>query len=173
MPRQRWNTPVVPISCRSLRAAADPLQRTIMAFVKGQSGNPTGRRAGSKNKKTLLRAELEKDGSALAAAIKAAALNPDSPDTTAMSLWLARLEPPLRPSAQRVQFDLDPDAPIADQAKQVMLAVSRGELDCDQAKQIMDLLSAFIGMKDVENFLDELKRLRETKNHIPGGIVES
>lgn len=144
-----------------------------MAFVKGQSGNPTGRRAGSKNKKTLLREELEKDGSALAAAIKAAALNPDSPDTTAMSLWLARLEPPLRPSAQRVQFDLDPDAPIADQAKQIMLAVSKGDLDPDQAEQLMDLLSAFVGLKDFEMVIDELKRLREAKQHIPGGIVES
>lgn len=142
-----------------------------MAFVKGQSGNPAGRKAGSLNKKTLLRQELEKDGSALAAAIKTAAL--EGGDTTAMSLWLARLEPPLRPSAQRVQFDLDPDAPIADQAKQVMLAMSRGELDPDTARQIMDMLSAFIGMKDMETFLGELKRMREAKNHIPGGILES
>jgi hypothetical protein len=142
-----------------------------MAFVKGQSGNPAGRKAGSLNKKTLLRQELEKDGSALATAIKTAAL--EGGDTTAMSLWLARLEPPLRPSAQRVQFDLDPDAPIADQAKQVLLAVSRGEIDSDQGRQILDMLAAFIGMKDVEHFLDELKRLRETRTHIPGGIVES
>jgi hypothetical protein len=72
-----------------------------------------------------------------------------------------------------VQFDLDPDAPIADQAKQVLLAVSRGEIDSDQGRQILDMLAAFIGMKDVEHFLDELKRLRETRTHIPGGIVES
>ena len=142
-----------------------------MAYVKGQSGNPKGRPVGTKNKKTLLRQELEKDGSALAAAIKTAAL--EGNDTTAMSLWLARLEPPLRPSAQRVQFDLDPDAPIADQAKQILLAVSRGEIDSDQGRQILDMLAAFIGMKDVEHFLDELKRLRETRNHISGGIVES
>jgi len=142
-----------------------------VAYVKGQSGNPKGRPVGTKNKKTLLRQELEKDGSALAAAIKTAAL--EGNDTTAMSLWLARLEPPLRPSAQRVQFDLDPDAPIADQAKQILLAVSRGEIDSDQGRQILDMLAAFIGMKDVEHFLDELKRLRETRNHISGGIVES
>jgi hypothetical protein len=142
-----------------------------MAFVKGQSGNPAGRRAGSKNKKTLLREELERDGSALAAAIKAAALNADSPDTAAMGLWLSRLEPPLRASAQRVQFELDPDAPVADQAKQILSAVSRGELDVDAAKQIMDLLSAFVGMKDVETFLDELRRMREARPHILGGVI--
>ena len=142
-------------------------------FKPGVSGNPKGRPLGGKNRRTLLREELEKDGSALAAAIKAAALNPDSPDTTAMSLWLARLEPPLRPAAQRVQFELDTDAPIADQAKQILLAVSRGEVDVDTGKQLLDLLSAFVGLKDVETVIDELKRLRETKNHIAGGIVES
>ncbi len=89
-----------------------------------------------------------------------------------MSLWLSRLEPPLRPSAQRVQFDLDPDAPIADQAKQVMKAVAAGGIDPDTGKQLLDMLSAFIGMKDVETFLEELKRMRESKAHIPGGVLE-
>lgn len=54
-------------------------------FKPGKSGNPKGRLAGSKNRRTLLREELEKDGSALAIAIKAAAL--EGGDTTAMSLW--------------------------------------------------------------------------------------
>jgi hypothetical protein len=140
-------------------------------FKPGQSGNPKGRVRGSKNRRTLLREELERDGSALASAIKAAAL--EGGDTTAMSLWLARLEPPLRPSAQRVQFDLNPDAPIADQAKQIMKAVAVGEIDPDTGKQLLDMLSVFIGMKDVETFLEELKRMRESKPHIPGGVVET
>lgn len=140
-------------------------------FKSGVSGNPKGRPVGSKNKRTLLREELERDGSALAVAIKTAAL--EGGDTTAMSLWLARLEPPLRPSAQRVQIELDTDAPVAEQAKQIMSAVSRGEVDVDQAKQLMDLLSAFVGLKDVETMLDALKRLKETPTgYLPGGVKE-
>jgi hypothetical protein len=138
----------------------------------GESGNPGGKRPGTKHRKTLLREELERDGSSLAAAIKAAALNPESPDTTAMSLWLSRLEPPLRPTAQRVQFTLDPGAPIADQAKQIVQAVADGHVDVDTGKQILDMLAAYIGMKDVEHFLDELKRLAKSTT-IRGGVDES
>lgn len=138
----------------------------------GQSGNPSGKRPGTKHRKTLLREELEKDGSALAAAIKAAALNPESPDTTAMSLWLSRLEPPLRPSAQRAQFELNTDAPIADQAKQIVQAVANGDLDVDTGKQVLDMLACYIGMKDVEHFLDELKRLAKSST-IPGGVQQT
>jgi hypothetical protein len=143
-----------------------------MAFVKGKSGNPRGREVGSKNRKTLLREQIEKCGPELVALITNAAF--DSQDMTAAGMLLARLDPPLRPTAQRVQFELDPDAPIADQAKQVISAMSRGEIDPDTAKQIMDMLSAFVGLKDVETFLSELKRLREAKQQqVPGGVLQS
>jgi hypothetical protein len=139
-----------------------------MAFKPGQSGNPAGRPKGAKGKKTLLRAELEKDGSELARVIKEQALEGDM---TAASLWLSRLEPPLRPSAQRVQFQLDPDAPIANQAKAVVLAMSRGEIDPDTARHILDMLSAMVGLRDVETLLDELKALREKRAPIAGGVI--
>jgi hypothetical protein len=140
-------------------------------FKPGQSGNPSGRPVGSKNKRTLLREELERDGPALASAIKAAAL--EGADTTAMSLWLARLEPPLRPAAQRVTFDFDPSLPIADQGTSIVAAVARGEIDPDTGKMLLDMLAAHLGLRDVETFLEELKRMRQAKPRNPGGIVET
>jgi len=140
-------------------------------FKPGECANPAGRPRGSKNKKTILRQQIEQCGPELIALIRTAAF--DNQDMSAAAMLLARLEPPLRPSAQRVEFELDADAPIADQAKQVVQAMARGELDPDTAKQIMDMLSAFVGLKDVETFLAELKRLRESKQgRIPGGVVE-
>lgn len=139
-----------------------------MTFKPGQSGNPSGRKSGSRNKKTLLREELEKDGSALATAIKSAAL--EGNDITAMSLWLSRLEPPLRSSAQRIQFDFDPTRPIAENATEILTRVSQGEIDPDTGKQLLDMLAAHVGLQDVETFLAELKKLREANTGVRGGV---
>lgn len=82
----------------------------------------------------------------LAGAIKTAAV--EGVDTTAMSLWLARLEPPLRPSAQRVQFELDADAPRRRPGKADHVRRIGGHVDPDTGRQLMDLLSAFVGLPD-------------------------
>lgn len=91
----------------------------------------------------------------------------------AASLVMSRVNPPLRPRAEKVEFALDLEAPVAEQAKQIMLAVSRGEVDPDTGKMLLDMLSAYIGMKDVETFLSELRRLRESKSQVPGGVLTS
>lgn len=88
-----------------------------------------------------------------------------------MSLWLSRLEPPLRPTAQRVQFELDVDSPIAGQAKQIVQAVARGEVDPDTGKQLLDMLSALVGLRDIEHFLAELRKLRGSQSPIAGGVM--
>jgi hypothetical protein len=88
-----------------------------------------------------------------------------------MSLWLARLEPPLRQRAEKVTFPFDADASVADQAKAVMRAVADGRIDPDTGKMLVDCLSAFVGLRDVETFIDELKALRASKHRIPGGVI--
>src|SRR5687767_8414099 len=100
-----------------------------MPFEKGQSGNPMGRIPGSRNRKTLLRLELEKDSTSLANAVKTAALEGDM---TAAGLWLARLEPVLKPRAEPTPFELDSKAPIAVQVEQVVCAVAAGDLTIDE-----------------------------------------
>lgn len=103
----------------------------------GPSPNPNGRPKGSKNRKTLLREELEKDGSALAAAIKAKALDGD---TSAQALWLARLEPVIRPRAEPVEFDLDTKLSAAGQIEQVIKAVAEGALTIDEGQLICNMI---------------------------------
>jgi hypothetical protein len=141
-----------------------------MTYKPGQSGNPTGRPKGARDRKNVVAAEFSKQGSEVARVVVGKALEGDM---TAASLVLTRLSPPLRPQAEKVQFELDPDAPIADQAKQILMAVSEGRIDPDTARILFDCCSAFVGLKDVESFLGELKRMREAKNdHIAGGVVE-
>jgi hypothetical protein len=129
-----------------------------MPFVKGQSGNRAGKKPGTKNRKTLLREELEKDGSALAAAIKEAALEGDG---TAMSLWLSRLEPPLRPRAEKVQFDLDPSKPLHLQAQQVLVAVANGDIDPETGQMLVNLISSFAGIRHVDDLLVRIEALEQ------------
>jgi hypothetical protein len=140
-----------------------------MPFSPGQSGNPAGRLAGTKNRKSLVLQEFEKEGSEVARVVTEKA---KAGDMQAASLVLTRLEPPLRPRAEKIQFELDPDAPIADQAKAVVIAVSRGEIDPDTCKLLFDCLTAYVGLKDVETFIAQLNSLRDSKRvPVPGGVI--
>ena len=60
--------------------------------------------------------------------------------------------------------------PSADQAKAIMSAVADGRVDPDTGKMLIDCLSAFVGLRDVETFLAEFKALRASKSRIPGGV---
>jgi hypothetical protein len=71
--------------------------------------------------------------------------------------------------APRCTFTIDVDQPIADQSKALLLACSKGEISPETFRLLMDCLSAYIGMKDVETVVAELKAL--SKNRIPGGVV--
>lgn len=126
----------------------------------GQSGNPNGRPKGAKNRKTLLAEELQKDGVELARVIKEAALDGD---TTAMNLWIQRLEPPLRARAATVEFQLDPDKPLHEQAQQVLVAVSEGRVDPDTGKMIIDCIQAVVGIRTVDDLEARLEALEAQK----------
>jgi hypothetical protein len=63
--------------------------------------------------------------------------------------------------------------PIADQGTSIVTAVARGDIDPDTGKMLLDMLTAHLGLRDVETFLEELKRMRHAKPHIRGGIVET
>lgn len=136
-----------------------------MTFVKGQSGNPAGRPKGVRNKRSLIAEAFEQQGSAVAQRVLDAALDGD---LGACSLVLARLEPPLRPRAERVAITgFDPTAPVDVQAKAVIVSVMTGETDPDTGKFLLDALSAYVGLRDLEVFMGELRRLRDGNRSLP------
>ncbi|MEI2790464.1 MAG: DUF5681 domain-containing protein [Steroidobacteraceae bacterium] len=139
-------------------------------FRPGQSGNPAGRPKGARDRKNVVAAEFAKEGSAIARVVIEKAKDGDM---GAAALVLQRLSPPLRPQAEKVTFDFDPALPVAEQGTAIVAAVARGEIDPDTGKMLLDMIAAHLGLRDVEAFLEELKRMRESKPHIPGGVVET
>ena len=132
-----------------------------MPFVKGQSGNPSGRKKGSKNRKTILLQELEKDGSALAAAIKSAALTGDA---SAMSLWLSRLEPPARTQGEYVEFEFDPNATPAQNILKVLAAIAAGEVTLESGNMIVSGIEKLAAVRaSTEVAEDEAELIRAFK----------
>jgi hypothetical protein len=125
-------------------------------FEPGQSGNPSGRVKGSKNKKTLLLQELEKDGSALAVAIKAKALDGDP---AAMSLWLTRLEPALRSRSETVEIELDVNAPIEDQIKAVMTAIVDGQISVETGSMLISNIEKLANIRQAQDNGDKEQAL--------------
>lgn len=122
----------------------------------GQSGNPAGKKPGTRNRKTLLLQELERDGSALAAAIKAKALEGDA---SCMSLWLSRLEPAARTRGETVEFNFRPDATPAQNIEEVMKAVAAGEMSVETGAQLISGIEKLANVRVAEVTEDKERTL--------------
>lgn len=124
----------------------------------GQSGNPKGRPVGSRNKKNVIADEFAKDGSAVARVVMDAAL---AGDMQAANMVLQRLSPPLRARAEKVTFELTPDAPLTTQAQQIMTAVAEGSIDPETGQLLINCITAFAGLKQVDELEARLQALEE------------
>ena len=127
----------------------------------GQSGNPKGRPVGSRNKKNVIAEEFEKDGSAVARVVMNAALEGDM---QAANMVLQRLSPPLRARAEKVTFELTPDAPLHEQANQVLASVAEGAIDPETGKILIDCIQAVAGIRAVDELEARLIALEEKEN---------
>lgn len=124
----------------------------------GQSGNPKGRPVGSRNKKNIIAEEFEKDGSEVARVVMNAALEGDM---QAANMVLQRLSPPLRARAEKVTFELTPDAPLHQQANQVLASVAEGAIDPETGKLLIDCIQSVAGIRAVDELEARLQALEE------------
>ena len=110
-----------------------------MPFSKGQSGNPSGRQRGSRNKATLA-VEALLDGEAEALTRKAVELALAG-DTTALRLCLDRLAPPRkgRPITLAVG-DVKCLNDLSTVQGEVVAALARGELTPEEAADVASVV---------------------------------
>jgi hypothetical protein len=130
----------------------------------GVSGNPKGRAKGSTNRKSPIEAQVAQHGEAIMQRVIAAALEGD---LQAANIALQRISPALKAKAQTVAFELDADAPLEAQARQVMAAISAGELDPDTGKMLIECLHSFSALR----VADELLQLEHQPPALPATVL--
>lgn len=116
-------------------------------WQKGQSGNPAGRPKGIVDKRQKLQAAFADEAADIARVVIDKALEGDM---QAANIALARIAPPLRAAAERVQFELDPERPLSEQAGQILQAVADGKVDPDTGKTLIGCLQAVSGIRATE-----------------------
>jgi hypothetical protein len=132
-------------------------------WKKGQSGNPNGRAAGSRNRATLaIEALLEGEGEALTRkAIELAKAG----DMTALRLCLDRIVPPRKDSP--VAFDL-PEMKTLNDAVPAMgalvKAVGQGDLTPAEAAELTKMVQAFAKIIETAELEERVRTLEETIN---------
>ena len=127
-------------------------------FVRGQSGNPGGRPAGARNRKTLAAAILL-DGEAEALTRKAVELALAG-DPTAMRLCLERILPPCR--ERTVKFALPPVESAADIAaamKSVAAALADGIITPGEGEAFARIVDTFVRAIETSDFERRLKAM--------------
>jgi hypothetical protein len=134
-----------------------------MPFQQGQSGNPSGRPPGARNKATiiaesLLQGEVEELTRSAIARAKAG-------DMAALRMCLDRAAPPSK--RRTIAFDLPPLRSAADAASAlaaITAAVAAGELTPAEAGELFKLVEGYARMFEVSTFAQSLARLRGEPN---------
>ncbi|HZW86428.1 MAG TPA: DUF5681 domain-containing protein [Gallionella sp.] len=107
-----------------------------MAFKKGQSGNPSGKPRGARDKRTELRLLLEPHREALVQLVVDKAL---AGDGAALRICIDRLIAPVRSNPVRIE---NFTGTLAERGEAVIAAIGKGELGIDEASALMSVLQS-------------------------------
>jgi Family of unknown function (DUF5681) len=133
-------------------------RRETMTFHKGESGNPAGRRRGSRNRTTILmQSLLEADGEALAR--KAIDLAKGG-DLAALRMCMDRLVPARKHEPIAVDLPrLDTAADTVTAASTIVAAVAAGELAPAEAADIAKVVDIYVRALATQEFEERLAKL--------------
>ena len=137
---------------------ANTRRKQAGGFQKGQSGNPRGRPAGSRNNATLAcEALLEGQAEALTQKAVDMAL---AGDVTALKLCIERICPMRRDRPVRFKLPAVTSArDAADISAAVMAAVSNGDITLSEASEIGKLIDSYVKAYQVAELDDRTARV--------------
>lgn len=71
-------------------------------------------------------------------------------DLSACGMVLARIMPPIRAQAERIAFDFDRSAPVAQQIEEVLAAMAAGVLSADLGRDVIAAIGTLSNARAVE-----------------------
>lgn len=128
-------------------------------FVKGESGNPDGKRPGTRNRKTVLM-ELLSDGDIQGLKEKAVEIG-HAGNALVLRAWIEKLVPACR--ERFVEFELPPIETAADLAPAmgaVMAALAGGEITPGEAERITNSALRWMHAIEIGDLAVQLQELR-------------
>jgi hypothetical protein len=126
-------------------------------FKKGQSGNPSGKPKGARDKRTELRALFKPDAPTLVKKAIAMALEGDM---TALRLCIDRIVPPLRAIEQPVHLDVLSGS-LSEQSNQILLAIADGKLSPGEGSSLLGALTSHSKIIETTELIERIEKLEQ------------
>lgn len=127
-------------------------------FQKGKSGNPAGKKPGTKDKRTELRALLQPHAAELLQKAVDMALQGD---LAALRMCLDRLVPTVKATAEPVETDIPTTGTLAEQGQALFQAAAKGKISSDEASSLMSILASQVRIIEVTSLDERIQALEE------------
>lgn len=124
-------------------------------FQKGQSGNPSGKPKGAKDKRTALRSMFEQHKDVL---IKTVIDKAKAGDSTALRICLDRLVAPMRSNPVRIAGFT---GTLAERGEAVMAAIAAGGIAAEEGSALMSMLQAQARLVEATDLEERIAALEQ------------
>ena len=134
-----------------------------MPFKKGQSGNSSGRPAGSGVAGKLRKAILDKSPELLQVVIDKAL---EDGDATAALALLNKVIPNLKSVSEPVKFKVDTSKGLTQVGENIVKAIGQGSLPLDAGTQLITSLSSLAKLQETDDLakdIEEIKKILATE----------
>lgn len=130
-----------------------------MPFKTGQSGNPTGKPKGAKDKRTELRELLKPHAPELVEKVVQMAKDGD---TAALRICIDRLIPPIKAAEEPVRLE-GFDGTLSEQGQSILRAMGEGKLASSQAATLLQALAAQTRIIEAEELERRVRALEQNQ----------